>query len=50
MIDSGEYFHSDHETAATVPADGIEAVTRAFTQIIDGANLLDRADLQRVTP
>ena len=45
VIDAGEYFHSDHETAATVPADGIEAVTRAFAKIIDEVNTLDLADL-----
>ncbi|MDP6580721.1 MAG: alpha/beta hydrolase domain-containing protein, partial [Vicinamibacterales bacterium] len=50
LIDSGEYFHSDQETAATVPADGIEAVTRAFAKVIDEANRLNRAELQRVTP
>jgi hypothetical protein len=33
-----------------VPADGIEAVTRAFAKVIDEANRLNRAELQRVTP
>jgi hypothetical protein len=33
LIDAPEYFHSDHETSATVPAAGTEAVTRAFAQI-----------------
>ena len=47
LIDSGEYFHSDHETAATVPADGIEAVTRAFAQIVDEVDGLDLTELVR---
>ena len=41
LIDAPEYFHSDHETAATVPAAGIEAVTRAFAKIIDEVNELE---------
>ncbi|MCH7749766.1 MAG: M28 family peptidase [Acidobacteria bacterium] len=47
LIDAPEYFHSDHETAATVPAEGIEAVTRAFAKIIDEVNALDVEELQR---
>ena len=46
LIDAPEYFHSDHETAATVPAEGIEAVTRAFARIIDRVNERDIEDLQ----
>ncbi|MEE2635685.1 MAG: alpha/beta hydrolase domain-containing protein, partial [Acidobacteriota bacterium] len=47
LIDAPEYFHSDHETAATVPRAGIEAVTRAFAQIIDAVNELDLDALRR---
>ena len=47
LIDAPEYFHSDHETAATVPAEGIEAVTRAFAKIIDEVNTLEVEELQR---
>ena len=46
LIDAPEYFHSDHETAATVPADGIEAVTRAFAKIIDDVNERELDELQ----
>jgi hypothetical protein len=46
LIDAPEYFHSDHETAATVPAEGIEAVTRAFAGIIDRVNEREIEDLQ----
>lgn len=46
LIDAPEYFHSDHETAATVPTKGIEAVTRAFAKIIDEVNELDLEQLQ----
>ncbi len=33
-------------TAATVPAEGIEAVTRAFARIIDRVNEREIEDLQ----
>ena len=46
LIDAPEFFHSDHETAATVPAGGIEAVTRAFAKIIDEVNELELEELQ----
>ena len=48
LIDAPEYFHSDRETAATVPAEGIEAVTRAFASIIDRVNEREIDDLQRI--
>ena len=47
LIDAPEFFHSDHETAATVPAGGIEAVTRAFAKIIDEVNDFELEELQR---
>ena len=46
LIDAPEYFHSDHETAATVPAEGTEAVTRVFASIIDRVNEREIEDLQ----
>ncbi len=45
--DYNVYFHSDHETADTVPWTGLEAITRAYAMIIDGVNTLDLKDLQR---
>ena len=47
LIDAPEFFHSDHETAATVPAGRIEAVTRAFAKIIDEVNDFELEELQR---
>jgi hypothetical protein len=41
------FFHSDHETADTVPWTGLEAITRAYAKIIDGVNTLPLSDLQR---
>jgi hypothetical protein len=45
--DYNMYFHSDHETADTVPWTGLEAITRAYAKIIDGVNTLPLSDLQR---
>jgi hypothetical protein len=45
--DYNVYFHSDHETAETVPWTGLEAITRAYAMIIDGVNGLELKDLQR---
>jgi hypothetical protein len=45
--DYNVYFHSDHETAETVPWTGLEAITRAYAMIIDGVNTLDLKDVQR---
>ncbi len=47
LIDAPEFFHSDHETGATVPTGGIEAVTRAFAKIIDEVNDLELEELQQ---
>src|SRR6185295_8932043 len=45
--DYNVFFHSDHETADTVPWTGLEAITRAYAMIIDGTNGLELKDLQR---
>jgi Peptidase family M28 len=45
--DYNMFFHSDHETADTVPWTGLEAITRAYAKIIDGVNTLPLSDLQR---
>lgn len=47
LIDTGLYWHSDHETSAIIPATGLEATTRAYAKIIDGVNGLDLKDLER---
>jgi hypothetical protein len=47
LIDTGLYWHSDHETAEIIPPTGLAAVTRAYAKIIDDANKLDLKDLQR---
>jgi hypothetical protein len=41
------YFHTDGETPDRVPWTGLEATTRAYAKIIDEANRLELADLQR---
>jgi hypothetical protein len=45
--DYNVFFHSDHESADTVPWTGLEAITRAYAMIIDGVNTLDLKDFQR---
>jgi hypothetical protein len=45
--DYNVYFHSDAESADTVPWTGLESTTRAYAKIIDGVNTLDLKDLQR---
>jgi hypothetical protein len=41
------YFHSDAESADTVPWTGLESTTRAYAKIIESVNTLDLKDLQR---
>ena len=41
------YFHTDKETADTVPWTGLEATTRAYAKIIDEVNKLPLSELQR---
>ncbi len=45
--DYNMYFHSDAESADTVPWTGLQAITRAYAKIVDGVNTLDLSDLQR---
>ena len=45
--DYNVYFHSDHESADTVPWTGLASITRAYAKIIDGVNTLSLSDLQR---
>ncbi len=45
--DYNVYFHSDAESADTVPWTGLESTTRAYAKIIGGVNTLDLKDLQR---
>jgi hypothetical protein len=47
VIDVDTYYHSDHETDATVPWTGLAATTRAFAKIIDDVNKVEIKDLQR---
>ena len=47
LIQSDVFFHSDAETAETVPPAGLEASTRAYAKIIDEVNRVAIADLAR---
>jgi Peptidase family M28 len=48
--DYNMFFHSDAETADTVPPPGLAATTRAYAKIIEEANKLDLKDLQVPAP
>jgi hypothetical protein len=48
--DYNMFFHSDFETAETVPPPGLAATTRAYARIIEEANKLELSDLQRPAP
>jgi hypothetical protein len=50
MIESPNFYHSDHDRPDIVPASGLEAVARAFAKIIDQVNRLDRRDILPVNP
>jgi hypothetical protein len=50
LIDTGLYWHSDHETPEIIPPTGLAAVTRAYAKIIDEVNRVDLKDLQRPVP
>jgi hypothetical protein len=41
IIDASQYYHTDAEVAELIPAAGLEAVTRAYSKIIDDVNTLD---------
>jgi len=47
VIDTGLYWHSDHETADIIPPTGLADVTRAYAKIITEVNKLSLKDLQR---
>lgn len=47
VIDTGLYWHSDHETADIIPPTELAATTRAYAKIITDVNKLDLNDLQR---
>jgi len=47
VIDTGLYWHSDHETSDIIPAPGLAAITRAYAKIINDVNAVDLKDLQR---
>ena len=48
--DYNMFFHSDFETAETVPPPGLAATTRAYAKVIEDVNKLDLGDLQRPAP
>jgi hypothetical protein len=48
LIDTGLYWHSDHETSDIVPESGLAAVTRAYAKIIADINAVELKDLQRM--
>ena len=45
LIESPNFYHSDHDRPEVVPASGLEAVARAFAKIVDRVNRLDRRDI-----
>ncbi len=49
VIDTGLYWHSDHETPEIIPPTELAAVTRAYAKIITDVNALDIKDLQKPT-
>ena len=47
LIDTGLYWHSDHETGTIIPATGLANVTRAYARIITDIGSVALGDLQR---
>jgi hypothetical protein len=47
VIDTGLYWHSDHETPDIIPPTGLAAVTRAYAKIINDTASVSVQDLQR---
>jgi Zn-dependent M28 family amino/carboxypeptidase len=45
LIMATHYYHSDRDTYETIPANGLEDVTRAYAKIIDDVNKVDLKDL-----
>lgn len=48
LIVSPIFYHSDHGTPDTVPAQGLAASARAYAKIIDDVNRLDRSAIAPV--
>lgn len=47
VIDTGYYWHSDHETPDIIPPTALASITRAYAKIITDLNGVDIKDLQR---
>ena len=47
LIDTGFYWHSDHETPDITPAPALANITRAYAKVIAEINKVDLKDLQR---
>ena len=47
VIDTGYYWHSDHETPDIIPPTALAAITRAYAKIITEVTRVDIKDLQR---
>jgi hypothetical protein len=47
VIDTGYYWHSDHETPDIIPPTALANITRAYAKIITEVNRVDLKDLQR---
>ena len=47
VIDTGLYWHSDHESPEIIPPTGLAAITRAYAKIINDVNRVEIKDLQR---
>ena len=45
LIESPNFYHSDHDRPEVVPSAGLEAVARAFAKIVDQVNRIDRKDI-----
>jgi hypothetical protein len=50
LIDTGLYWHSDHETSDIIPESGLAAVTRAYAKIVTDINAVELKDLSRGQP
>jgi hypothetical protein len=46
IIDASLYYHTDAEVAEMIPAAGLEAVTRAYSRIIDDVNALTLREIR----
>jgi hypothetical protein len=47
VIDTGYYWHSDHETPEIIPPTALAAITRAYAKIITDLNKVEIKDIQR---